>query len=60
MIRLPKTARRKARVDVIDEGIDGLPVSRKTPLADFTIHSLESGKEGRVLLLLHGLAGSSR
>ena len=60
MIRLPKTARRRARVEVSDDGVAGLPVSRKTPLTDFTIHSLESGEEGRVLLLLHGLAGSSR
>lgn len=39
---------------------DDLPVSRETRVADYTIHSLESGSEGKVLLLLHGLAGSSR
>lgn len=60
MIRPPKTARSGGSAEVPSSGVAGLPVSRQTPLEEFTIHSLESGVEGRALLLLHGLAGSSR
>jgi pimeloyl-ACP methyl ester carboxylesterase len=37
-----------------------LPSQRKTTVGSYTIHSLESGSVGKVLLLLHGLSGSGR
>lgn len=38
----------------------GLHTHRKTRVGSFTIHSAESGSEGEVLMLLHGLSGSGR
>ena len=37
-----------------------LPIERKTRVGSYTNHSLESGSDGDVLLLLHGLSGSGR
>lgn len=60
MIREPTKAPSPADVPPDEAPTADLPVSREIRIADYTIHSLESGSEGKVLLLLHGLAGSSR
>lgn len=60
MIRDPSTTPTLADLPPEEAPTADLPVSRQTRVGDYTIHSLETGSEGKVLLLLHGLAGSSR